>query len=175
MRTYVCPDSLERRATMKKSAMNLLGGLAVVCSFAPVALAGGGEWSDREFKMMDTNGDGKISADEHAAGAKTMFAKMDENKDGKVTSAEMDASHEKVTGAKAHKGSMNAVDKIKAIDTNNDGVLTAEEHAAGAKMMFDKMDTDKDGYLSKTEMEAGHKAMMGAHDKGRSDKDLGTK
>jgi Ca2+-binding EF-hand superfamily protein len=154
---------------MKKLSLNLVGGLAMVCSFTPAAFAGGGDWSDREFKMMDTNGDGKISAEEHAAGAKAMFDKMDENKDGKVTSAEMEAGHEKVTGAKAHKGGMNAVDKIKAIDTNNDGVLTAEEHAAGAKTMFEKMDTDKDGYLSKSELAAGHAKMM--HDKDKTPSD----
>jgi Ca2+-binding EF-hand superfamily protein len=152
---------------MKKLPINLLGGLSMVCSVAvgPLALAGGGEWADREFKIMDTNGDGKVSADEHAAGARTMFEKMDGNKDGKVTSAEMDAAHEKVTGIKAQKGDMNAVDKIKAIDTNNDGVLTAEEHAAGARTMFDKMDTDKDGYLSKTECTAGHQQLMRDRDK----------
>jgi Ca2+-binding EF-hand superfamily protein len=55
---------------------------------------------------------------------------------------------------------MSSAEKIKAIDTNGDGALSAEEHAAGSKMMFDKMDTDKDGYLSKAELEAGHAKMM---------------
>ena len=45
-------------------------------------------------------------------------------------------------------------------DTNNDGALSADEHAAGAKKMFDQLDTNHDGYLSKEEMAAGHKAMM---------------
>jgi hypothetical protein len=42
--------------------------------------------------MMDTNGDGKISRAEHAAGAKQMFAQCDANRDGIVTAAEMDAA-----------------------------------------------------------------------------------
>jgi Ca2+-binding EF-hand superfamily protein len=118
-----------------------------------------------EFHMMDSNGDGKISADEHAAGAKMMFDKMDTDKDGKVTAAEMDTAHERMAKmmGKEHKAGhadMTSADKIKAMDTNHDGVLSAEEHAAGAKMMFDKMDTDKDGYLSKSEMEAGHARLM---------------
>ncbi len=33
--------------------------------------------------MMDTNGDGKITAAEHADGAKQMYTKMDADKDGR--------------------------------------------------------------------------------------------
>lgn len=133
-----------------------------------------------EMKMMDSNGDGKISADEHASGARRMFAMMDGNGDGKVTASEMDAAHDKVTGHGAtrlkdkvgalaeKKGAaaapaaseLSAADKIKALDKNGDGVLTAEEHEAGAKMMFGKMDTDQDGALTKSEVAAGHAKML---------------
>jgi Ca2+-binding EF-hand superfamily protein len=105
-------------------------------------------------------GDGKVSADEHAAGAKKMFEMMDSDKDGKVTAAEMEASHHQVTGKKAHKMDMSASEKIKMVDTDNDGVLTAAEHEAGAKKMFADMDTDHDGFLTKAEFSAGHKKML---------------
>ena len=55
---------------------------------------------------------------------------------------------------------MSAVDKIKVIDTDGDGILTAEEHATGSRSMFEKMDTDKDGFLTKSELAAGHASMM---------------
>lgn len=126
------------------------------------------------FKKMDSNGDGKVSADEHAAGARKMFETMDSNKDGKVTAAEMTAAHGKMMEGKGehaekaqtsekgmeHGKEMSAADKIKVVDTNGDGVLTAEEHAAGSKSMFEKMDTNHDGFLSKTEMMAGHAKLM---------------
>ena len=127
------------------------------------------------WTKVEANGDGKISADEHAAGAKKMFEGMDADKDGKVTPAEMDAAHERMGKmmGKAHKpghAEMSAADKMKVVDSNHDGVLTADEHVAGAKMMFDKMDTDKDGYLSKSEMEAGHARMMSKMSAKGSDK-----
>jgi Ca2+-binding EF-hand superfamily protein len=116
---------------------------------------------DREFAMMDASGDGKISADEHAAGARKMFETMDANEDGKVTAAEMDAAHEQVTGRKAKKTDMSSVDKIKVIDTDGDGRVSAEEHAGGSRSMFERMDADEDGFLTRTELAAGHQKMMG--------------
>jgi Ca2+-binding EF-hand superfamily protein len=116
--------------------------------------------SDKEFKTMDTNKDGKVSAEEHAAGARKMFETMDSNKDGKVTAAEMDAAHHAITGRKAAKSDMSAADKIKTIDKDGDGIVSADEHAAGSAAMFDKMDADKDGFLSKAELLAGHASMM---------------
>jgi Ca2+-binding EF-hand superfamily protein len=115
---------------------------------------------DHEMKMMDTNGDGKVSAEEHAAGAGRMFATIDANRDGRVTAAEMGAAHERVTGHKPAKGEMGAAEKIKVIDTDGDGALTAEEHRAGSKKMFDLMDANKDGALTREEMSAGQAMKM---------------
>jgi Ca2+-binding EF-hand superfamily protein len=115
---------------------------------------------EAHFKAMDTNGDGTLLPNEHAAGAKKMFGTMDANKDGTVTLEEMDAAHEKMAGKKATKADMSSAEKIKVVDSNGDGVLSAAEHVAGAKKMFDKMDTNKDGFLSRDELEAGHAKML---------------
>ena len=112
------------------------------------------------FNSMDANADGMLSPDEHASGAKKMFEMMDVNKNGAVTSGEMDTAHEKVAGHKAANTDLSSAEKIKVVDTNGDGVLTAEEHASGSKKMFDKMDTDRDGFLSKEEWAAGHEKML---------------
>jgi Ca2+-binding EF-hand superfamily protein len=136
------------------------GAAGLALAFGIIMARGARAHEDMEakFKAMDTDGDGKISADEHAAHAREMFKKMDTNGDGKVTTAEMDSAHEKMMG-KGKPEKMSSSEKIKMMDTNGDGVLTEQEFEAGAKTMFDKMDTNGDGYLSKDEVKAGMQKM----------------
>ena len=135
-------------------------GVAGVTGYALLPSVAAAGSPDTSFEAMDDNDDGKISPDEHFAAASRMFDKMDTNADGKVTAAEMTAAQPRVTGKKAQKTDLTAAEKIKVLDTDGDGVLTSEEHAAGARSMFDKMDTDKDGYLSKAEFKGGHDKLL---------------
>jgi Ca2+-binding EF-hand superfamily protein len=149
------------RSIRLSRAAGFVFGVAGLCGFVlpSVAFADG----EASFESMDTNGDGKISPDEHSAAAARMFEKMDANGDGKVTAAEMDAARQKLLGkkqVKSEKGELSTAEKIKVIDINGDGVLTADEHAAGAASMFAKMDTDHDSYVTKAEMQAGHQKYM---------------
>jgi Ca2+-binding EF-hand superfamily protein len=141
--------------------------LAVVLGLgACVAAAGDGAHGakpgavDHEMKAMDTDGDGRLSPEEHAAGARRMFETIDADKDGTVTAAEMDAAHTRVTGTRPAQGEMSAAEKIKVVDTDGDGALSAAEHAAGSKAMFAKMDADKDGVLTRAELAAGQAMKM---------------
>ena len=132
----------------------------------PMASAGAKDPIEAEMRIMDANKDGKVSATEHVAGAQEMFKAMDANQDNRVTSDEMDATQKpwKSQDAAHHKGQASSAEKIKVVDTNGDGALTAQEHAAGSKAMFTKMDTDKDGYLTAPEIKAGHKQLMMSKD-----------
>jgi Ca2+-binding EF-hand superfamily protein len=135
-------------------------GLAALLCLGATSDARADESVDAKFQMMDTNGDGKISAEEHAAGSKTMFETMDANRDGKVTVVEMETVQEKMGGKAGGKMKMSAAEKMKVIDVNKDGVITEEEFESGSKSMFDKLDADKDGYVTKAELQAGHDKMM---------------
>ena len=74
-------------------------GIAGVCGFVVPSVA----FADQEarFESMDTDGDGRISPDEHAAAASRMFEKMDTDHDGYLTRAEVKAGHEKYMHRKA--------------------------------------------------------------------------
>lgn len=54
---------------------------------------------------------------------------------------------------------MSSAEKIAVIDTDRDGIITAEEHAAGARAMFERMDGNHDGKVTAAEMDAAHSAM----------------
>lgn len=49
-----------------------------------------------KIAAIDRNGDGILTASEHATGAVTMFGKMDTNLDGFVSKDEMEAGHKKM-------------------------------------------------------------------------------
>jgi Ca2+-binding EF-hand superfamily protein len=132
--------------------------MAAACSLAFCVAALAGPDAEKHFKMMDANGDGKVSRAEHAAAAKQMFTECDANRDGIVTAVEMDASMA-AKGEKLAADDKTSVEKIQMIDGNNDGRLTAVEHAAGTEKMFGKMDKDGDGFLSKAECDEGMKMM----------------
>lgn len=134
--------------------------LLVACSLllgaVPTAFAG--QDSEKHFKMMDSDGDGKISRSEHAAASKKMFTECDTNRDGFVTAREMDAvaiAH----GVVADQTDKTSAEKIQMIDHDGDGRLSATESESGAEKMFDLMDKNADGALSKDECEQGQKLM----------------
>jgi Ca2+-binding EF-hand superfamily protein len=113
-----------------------------------------------EFKAMDANGDGKVTREEHAKAARGMFDKMDANRDGKVSASEMDGAHQAIAGNNPGRSELSSAEKIKAVDQDADGMLTAAEHAYGSRSMFEKMDLNHDGTLTPDEMAAGHAAML---------------
>ena len=174
---------------MKTMMWCLVSGVAL----ATTAYAGDDEMKhgsgQAELQMMDADHDGSVSATEHAAGAKRMFAMMDQDGDGIVTAKEMSAAHKDMPTARAQspdthtadsgrlpqadpsartsdasgkpiKGMDQSAAKIKEIDTDQDGTISAAEHEAGARKMFDMMDKDHNGKLSAAELQAGHDQMM---------------
>lgn len=132
----------------------LLGSIAISSLLAFPAMAQ--SKADENFSKIDTNKDGKISAEEYAAAAKARFDKLDKNKAGKIVIADQMKTPTKARGHATALAEA-AMGMLKAMDTNGDGIVTAEEYAAAAKARFDKMDTNKDGFISKEEWNSAHR------------------
>ncbi len=139
-----------------KQRTSILVACSLVLSALPAVFAGTD--AAKHFKMMDTDGDGKVSRAEHAAAARQMFTQCDANHDGIVTVAEMDASST-ARGEKPGKDDKTSAEKIQMLDQNQDGKLSLTEHETGTERLFGKMDTNSDGFLSKEECEAGLELM----------------
>src|SRR6188472_1056674 len=90
--------------------------MAFAAGLLAVALAAAADDDAHNMQMMDGNGDGMISAAEHATGARQMFAKMDADHDGRVTASEMDAMHAQMKPADTAGPTMSSAEKIKTID-----------------------------------------------------------
>jgi len=137
-------------------------GLAAYLSVAGTPVARADSEKEAWFEQIDTDHDGKISADEWAAGHKEVFSKMDTNGDGKVSPDEMKAAkekREKMMGKSGGHEMMSVTETMKIMDLNGDGYITEDEFVTASKTKFDKMDTDHDGYLTKAELKAGHEKM----------------
>jgi Ca2+-binding EF-hand superfamily protein len=101
---------------------------------------------DQLLRLLDTDRDGRISADEHRRGARDMFRRMDRDGDGKVTVEEMDAVRRGLDDAEGA-----SRDRLREVDRDGDGVLGEEEHLAATRVVFDASDANGDGHLERSE------------------------
>lgn len=124
---------------------------------------------DQRFAKLDTDGDGRITAEERAAQkaarAQARFDRLDADKNGQISRAEFDAAGAKRAemrgkfagkhggGKMRHRGGFHAM-----VDADKDGVVTKQEFQARALERFDRLDTDKDGQISAAEREAARAA-----------------
>jgi hypothetical protein len=130
----------------------------IACGLALVGLpafANDQHDSASKLKMLDTDGDGRISRAEYVAGKQDKIQRVDANRDGVVTADE--ASTGKAEKKHWWSRSDKSTDHVNQADTNNDGQVTAAEASAAAETSFDKMDTDSDGFLSAAELDAARK------------------
>lgn len=101
------------------------------------------------LKLMDGNGDGKISSAEFQAAAAKRFDAADVQHSGQVTAEQLANS----PAARDHAGKM-AEHEVKKFGSN--GVITRDQYLAAAQSHFAKLDKNGDGFITEDEMPAGH-------------------
>jgi Ca2+-binding EF-hand superfamily protein len=108
----------------------------------------------RLLRQLDLNRDGRVSREEHANVSLQMFHAMDADHNGEVTAAEMDTIRRDLYGADRTA----AAREIAQVDSNHDGMLSQEEHAASTAVIFDQIDRDHDGFVTLDELKAADAA-----------------
>jgi hypothetical protein len=148
---FIIVDGGNNMTTLNRYALAaVVGGFALS---GPV-LAG----DDAKWDRLDADKDGKVTQAEYIAGSKSSFEKLDANADGKVTSAEMDTAYATSKPGVGAAKMPSSAERIRTLDTDDDGALSSVEHEASSRTMFDTLDTNKDGSLSADEIKAGHAA-----------------
>ncbi len=114
---------------------------------------------DGEFKKLDTDGDGRVTAQEAAAklvrderdralaANRQIFARLDKDKNGSLSPQEF-AGLIAVPPA-------DPAPFMQRMDLNKDGIVTLVEHRTVMLGTFDALDVDKDGIVTPAEMQAG--------------------
>ena len=112
------------------------------------------------FAEFDTDGDGKVTEAEFAAGRAAAAAELDSNADGKISEEELVAQELKKAQARIE---ARVKARIAAQDSDGDGMLSAAELATRQmpERMFSRMDANGDGAVSAEEMQARRDTMRG--------------
>lgn len=119
------------------------------------------------FTQLDANKDGFISADEVEGSKKTLFDRLvrivDENGDKKLSKDEFAKGTQKSTEAKppltgepgrtgrGGGGAFNAKEILSRLDKNGDGKISKDEAPERMKENFDRLDANKDGNIDAEE------------------------
>lgn len=127
-------------------------GLSLIAAGAYAGPGKGGGHFDR----MDTNGDGKVTAEELSERQSELIANADSDGDGAVTKDELKAYHQARHAEWREKHNP---------DANDDGVIDRTEFISAAQERFDRMDKNGDGVISEDERgKRGHR--RGRHHRG---------
>jgi Ca2+-binding EF-hand superfamily protein len=100
------------------------------------------------LNALDSNRDGKLSADEIAAAPRSLL-KLDINGDGSITLEELQPPPETAIASPD-----DLATQLMAFDKNEDGQLTADELPARMQSLFTRADTNHDGKLTRDEIRA---------------------
>jgi Ca2+-binding EF-hand superfamily protein len=147
------------------SALVVAAALMGIAAYAQDAMPPKPPHGGFDFATLDADKDGKVTKAEVEAFRAAKVKAMDTNGDGKISADELAAPR---IAAATDRIKTRSADMVKEMDSDGDGQLTAAEMATrpGPEMLFDKIDANKDGAVTQDEVDAARKAMHEKHGKG---------
>lgn len=109
------------------------------------------------MSRYDTDGDSKISLSEYEAARQKMFTRMDADNNGAISFAEIDAMEQRMESMGNGRGGarMKArMDQLKAADANGDQSISGDEFKTAGDAEFKALDTNGDGFIDANEAAA---------------------
>jgi hypothetical protein len=102
------------------------------------------DWTDRGFRALDHNRDGRITADEWHFDREG-YRRADHNRDGIITRVEF------LNEVAGDEGDDDRDDRFPYLDIDQDGRISRAEWHGGV-VRFNALDDNRDGFLSRTEI-----------------------
>jgi len=114
------------------------------------------------IKLLDANGDGKISREEFAK-IVSLFDALDKDHNGELNAEELNGFFRAVNEAQTQAtGGVELNNLFEKYDKNKDGKITPEE--LGNERIFKSLDLNKDGVITREEADAALKQLKKAAD-----------
>jgi Ca2+-binding EF-hand superfamily protein len=123
-------------------------------------MGGGPRTGENLAKLLDANGDGKVSRDEFAK-ILSLFDTLDKDHNGELSQEELNGFFRAVNEAQAQAtGGVEVNNLFERFDKNKDGKITAEE--MGNEKTFKALDLNKDGFITREEADMALKQLKKA-------------
>lgn len=105
------------------------------------------------FARLDSDGNGRVTADEIGAAKARQFARVDRNADGLIDAGELEAMRARLARFAAMADGV-MVERAMRLDADGDGALSLPEYT-GHSPVFALLDSDGDGAVSEAEFKRG--------------------